>query len=122
MAALTAKDIDLAEIHDATSFAEIHLVEDLQFCAPGEGGPFAASGATRIDGEVAVNASGGLVARGHPIGATGIMMLNELAIQLRGEAGANQVANARIGLQENGGGLIGMDSAICSVMILEANR
>ena len=121
MAGLGPRDIDVVELHDATSFAEIHLVEDLQFCPEGQGGPYTASGATGIDGEVAVNPSGGLVARGHPVGATGIIMLNELAIQLRGEAGANQVKNARVGLQENGGGIIGMDNAICSVMILEAH-
>jgi acetyl-CoA acetyltransferase len=119
MAGLTAKDIDLVELHDATSFAEIHLIEDLQLCPEGMGGFYTAEGATAIDGEVAVNPSGGLVARGHPIGATGITMLNELAIQLRGEAGVNQVKDARIALQENGGGLIGMDNAVCSVMILE---
>ena len=119
MAGLTAKDVDIVELHDATSFAEIHLVEDLQFCPEGMGGFFTAEGATAIGGEVAVNPSGGLVARGHPIGATGITMLNELAIQLRGEAGVNQVKGARIGLQENGGGLIGMDVAVCSVMLLE---
>lgn len=116
---LKPADIDVVELHDATSIAEILLLEDLQLCKPGYGGPFTASGATALDGEVAVNPSGGLVARGHPIGATGIMMLNELSIQLRGEAGRNQVPNARVGLQENGGGLIGLDVAICGVTILE---
>lgn len=122
MAGVGPADIDVVELHDASSFAEIHLVEDLQFCRRGEGGPFTASGATRIGGQIPVNPSGGLVARGHPIGASGIMMLNELAIQLRGEAGPNQVANARLALQENGGGLIGLDFAVCSVMILEGLR
>ncbi len=122
MSGLTAKDIDLVELHDATSFAEIHVIEDLQLCPPGQGGVYTEQGATRIGGETPVNPSGGLVARGHPIGATGIMMLNELAIQLRGEAGANQVANARIALQENGGGLIGLDKAMCAITILEGNR
>lgn len=120
MAELEPKDIDVAELHDATSFAEIHLVEDLGFCPRGQGGPFTASNATSRNGQVPVNPSGGLVSRGHPIGATGLMMLNELCIQLRGEAGAMQVPNARVGLAENGGGLIGNDLAACAVTILEA--
>jgi acetyl-CoA acetyltransferase len=120
MAKLGPKDIDVVELHDATSFAEIHLVEDLGFCPRGQGGPFTASGETCRCGSVAVNPSGGLVSRGHPIGATGLMMLNELCIQLRGEAGGMQVPNARIGLAENGGGLIGNDLAACAVTILDA--
>jgi acetyl-CoA acetyltransferase len=119
MAGLTPKDIDVVELHDATSFAEIHMVEDLGLCARGQGGPFTASGATQRDGEIPVNPSGGLVSRGHPIGATGLMMLNELCLQLRGEAGGMQIPNARIGLAENGGGLICNDFAACAVTILE---
>ncbi|HYF27160.1 MAG TPA: thiolase family protein [Baekduia sp.] len=113
-------DVDLVELHDATSFAELHLVEDLGLCARGEGGPFTASGATARDGQVAVNPSGGLIARGHPIGATGILMLNEVALQLRGEAGDVQVpGDPRIGLIENGGGITGNDVAVCAVTVLE---
>lgn len=119
MASLTPSDLDLVELHDATSFAEIHLVEDLGLCERGQGGPFVASGATHIDGHIPVNPSGGLVSRGHPIGATGIMMLNELAVQLRGEAGKNQVPDARIALAENGGGLVGLDIAVTATTILE---
>ncbi len=122
MADLAASDIDLVELHDATSFAEIHLVEDLGLCARGEGGPFTASGATARDGKIPVNPSGGLVSRGHPIGATGLMMLNELSIQLRGEGGDIQVPEARIGMAENGGGIIGNDLAACAVTILEATN
>ena len=120
MAGLLASDIDFVELHDATSFAEIHLIEDLGLCPRGQGGPFTASGATERDGEIPVNPSGGLVSRGHPIGATGLMMLNELCVQLRGEAGAIQVPKARIGLAENGGGILGMDLAACAVTVLEA--
>ncbi len=120
MAELTPEDIDVVELHDATSFAEIHLVEDLGFCRRGEGGPFTASGATARDGMMPVNPSGGLVSRGHPIGATGLMMLNELCLQLRGEAGDLQVPGAQIGLAENGGGIIGNDLAACAVTILES--
>jgi acetyl-CoA acetyltransferase len=120
MAKLKPADVDLIELHDATAFAEIHLIEDLGLCPRGQGGPFTASGATARDGQIPVNPSGGLVSRGHPIGATGLMMMNELCIQLRGEAGPMQVPNARIALAENGGGLIGNDLAACAVTILEA--
>jgi acetyl-CoA acyltransferase len=120
MAQLEPEKIDVVELHDATSFAEIHLVEDLGFCPRGQGGPFTASGATSRYGQIPVNPSGGLVSRGHPIGATGLMMMNELCIQLRGEAGVMQVPYAHIGLAENGGGLIGNDLAACAVTILEA--
>lgn len=119
LAGVEPSDLDLVEVHDATSFAEIHLVEDLGLCSRGEGGPFTVSGATQPDGAIPVNPSGGLVARGHPIGATGIMMLNEVALQLRGEAGDIQVADARVGLAENGGGILGLDVAVCSTTILE---
>ncbi|MGH9746448.1 MAG: thiolase family protein [Candidatus Acidiferrales bacterium] len=120
MAKLDPSDIDLVELHDATSFAEIHLVEDLGFCARGEGGRFTESGVSARGGKIPVNPSGGLVSRGHPIGATGLMMLNELCIQLRGEAGEIQVDKARIGMAENGGGILGNDLAACAVTILEA--
>lgn len=119
MAQLEPKDIDVVELHDATSFAEIHLVEDLGFCPRGQGGPFTAADETSRHGRIPVNPSGGLVSRGHPIGATGLMMLNELCIQLRSEAGDMQVPDARIALAENGGGLIGNDLAACAVTILE---
>lgn len=118
-AGIAPRDVDFVELHDATSFAEIHLVEDLGFCPRGEGGAFTASGASARDGEMPVNASGGLVSRGHPIGATGIAMLNELALQLRGEAGEIQLPQVSVGLAENGGGIIGNDVAVSSVTILE---
>ncbi len=112
-------DIDLAEVHDATSFGEIYQMEMLRFCGEGEGGPFVASGATQLGGQLPVNTSGGLVSKGHPVGATGLSMLAELTTQLRGEAGERQVPGARIGLQENGGGLLGLEEAACSIVILE---
>jgi acetyl-CoA acetyltransferase len=71
-----------------------------------------------MGGERPVNLSGGLVSKGHPVGATGLSMVAELALQLRGEAGARQAAKARIALAENGGGVIGFDEAACSVLIL----
>lgn len=111
--------LDVIELHDASSFAEIHLVEDLGLAPRGEGGPFTVSGATAPDGAIPVNPSGGLVSRGHPLGATGLLMIREIALQLRGEAGDIQVPNAKVGLAENGGGVIGNDVALCAVTILE---
>jgi acetyl-CoA acyltransferase len=119
MAELGPDELDIVELHDATSFGEILAVEDLGLCPRGQGGPFTASGATARDGQIPVNPSGGLVSRGHPLGATGILMLNEVALQLRGEAAAIQVPGARIGLAENGGGMVGHDAALCAVTILE---
>jgi acetyl-CoA acyltransferase len=113
------QDLDLVELHDATSFAEIHLIEDLGLCPRGERGRFTESGATQRDGGIPVNPSGGLVSRGHPIGATGLMLLHEICLQLRGEAGSLQLPNPHVGLAENGGGLIGNDLAACAVTILE---
>lgn len=118
-AEITPAELDLVELHDAASFAEISLVEDLRLCERGEGGPFTASGATARDGQIPVNPSGGLVSRGHPLGATGLLMLHEVVLQLRHEAGDIQLPDARIGLAENGGGLLGLDNAVCSVTILE---
>lgn len=119
IAGLTPKDVDVAEVHDATSFSEIFQMEMLRLCGEGEGGPFVASGATTIGGTVPVNTSGGLVSKGHPVGATGLSMLSELVTQLRHEAGDRQVRGATIALQENGGGLLGLEEAACSITILE---
>ena len=112
-------DVDVAEVHDATSFCELYQVEMLGFCEPGQGGAFVASGATGPGGPIPVNTGGGLVSKGHPIGATGLSMIHELVTQLRGEAGVRQVPDARIALQENGGGVMGLEEAACSVTILE---
>jgi acetyl-CoA acetyltransferase len=109
----------LAEVHDATSFCEIYQSEMLRFCEIGQGGAFAASGASDLDGKVAINASGGLVSKGHPIGATGLSMCSEIISQLRGEAGPRQVMNARIGMQQNGGGIVGLEEFLCGIAIYE---
>lgn len=122
MAGLSPADIDLAEVHDATSFCELYQVEMLRFCEEGQGGAYVASGATSLGGERPVNLSGGLVSKGHPVGATGLSMIHELTTQLRGEAGERQAARARIALAENGGGVIGFDEAACAVTILESLR
>ncbi len=92
----------------------------LGFCGEGEGGDFVASGASGPGGRLPINTSGGLVSKGHPVGATGLSMLAELAEQLRKEAGERQVDDARYALAENGGGVMGFDEAACSVIILEA--
>jgi acetyl-CoA acetyltransferase len=113
-------DVDLLEVHDATSFGEISSLESLGFCEPGGGGPFVERGATGPGGSLPVNTSGGLISKGHPVGATGLSMVYELVTQLRGEAGGRQVPGARIGLQQNAGGMIGVDEAASSVMILES--
>ena len=113
------QDIDVAELHDATSYCEIYQTEMMGFCPDGQGGPFAESGATSLGGQIPVNTSGGLVSMGHPVGATGLAMVYELVTQLRHEAGPRQVPNAKLGLQQNGGGLMGLEEAACSVMILE---
>lgn len=120
MSGLSAADIHIAEVHDATSFCEIYQLEMLRFCAEGKGGEYVASGAATLGGERPVNLSGGLVSKGHPVGATGLSMIYELILQLRGEAGERQAPRARIGLAENGGGVIGFDEAACVVTILEA--
>jgi acetyl-CoA acetyltransferase len=122
MAGIGPEDIDVAEVHDATSFCELYQAEMLGFCAEGEGGKFIECGATMLDGKIPINTSGGLVSKGHPVGATGLSMLYELVTQLRGEAGPRQVKNAEFALQENGGGVIGLEEAACSVIILEKDR
>lgn len=122
MAGVGPEDISLAELHDATSWGELHQTESMGFCPVGEGGPFAESGATTLGGKKPINTSGGLECRGHPIGASGLAQIHELVLQLRGEAGARQVENARLGLAENGGGNIGVEEAAMCIHILEKVR
>ena len=118
-AGVQPQDIDLVELHDATSFCEIYQLEMLRLCAQGQGGRFVESGATALGGALPVNLSGGLVSKGHPIGATGLSMVYEVCLQLRGQAGERQAPDARLGLIENGGGVMGFDEAACAVHILE---
>ncbi len=118
-ASLDPKDISLAELHDATSYGELHQTEAMGFCPLGEGGIYAESGATVLGGKLPINTSGGLETRGHPIGASGLAQIYELGLQLRGEAGKRQVEGARIGLAENGGGSIGVEEAAMCIHILE---
>jgi acetyl-CoA acyltransferase len=111
-------EIDVAEVHDASAFAEILQTENLGLCEPGQGGWLAEHGETRLGGRIPVNTSGGLVSKGHPIGATGAIQIYELVTQLRGEAGKRQVGNARFAAAENGGGFYGLEEAATVVTIL----
>ena len=119
-AGIGPEDIDLVECHDATAFGEIQQSENLGFFDFGDGGPGAERGETQLGGRIPFNPSGGLESKGHPIGATGLGQIHELVTQLRGEAGPRQVAGARLALQENGGGLIGIEEAAVFVSVLEA--
>lgn len=104
MAGLTAKDIQFAEVHDCFTIAEIIAIEDLGFVQKGRGGFYTMEGATCLNGEKPVNTSGGLKSKGHPVGATGVAQLYDVALQIRGEAGERQVRNNEIGLAQNLGG------------------
>ena len=119
MAGITPQQVSVAEVHDATSFCEIYQAEMMGFCPIGQGGAHVASGATSLGGTQPINLSGGLVSKGHPVGATGLSMVHELALQLRGEAGERQHPGAHIGLAENGGGVMGFDEAACAVTLLQ---
>lgn len=119
MAGVGPNDINVAEIHDATAFGELHQSEALGFCPMGDGGLFAESGATTLGGKLPINTSGGLESRGHPIGASGLGQIHELVTQLRHEAGPRQVENCRLALAENGGGNLAYEEAAMGIHILE---
>jgi acetyl-CoA C-acetyltransferase/acetyl-CoA acyltransferase len=108
-------DVDVVELHDCFTGAEILATEALGFFERGEGGPAAAAGRTKLGGDLPVNPSGGLKAKGHPIGATGTAQIVELVTQLRGNAGERQVENPEVGLAHNLGG----DTATTLVSVLE---
>jgi acetyl-CoA acetyltransferase len=114
MAGIGPEDLDLVELHDCFATAEILHYENLFLCAEGEAGRMIDSGATALGGTIPVNVSGGLLSKGHPLGATGIANVYEVSTHLRGEAGKRQVPNARLGLTH----VIGLGSA-CGVHILE---
>lgn len=119
MAGIGPEDVDVVELHDATAFGELYQTEQMGFCPIGEGGPFAESGATSLGGRIPVNPSGGLMARGHPIGASGLAQIYELVTHLRGNAGKRQVEGCRIAMAENGGGFLGRGEAAMAIHILE---
>lgn len=104
MAGVTAQDIQFAEIHDCFTIAEIIATEDLGFVKKGEGGPYALEGRTCLKGERPVNTSGGLKSKGHPVGATGVAQICDVAAQIRGEAGERQIERHVLGLAQNLGG------------------
>jgi acetyl-CoA acyltransferase len=118
LAGIGPEDVDLAEVHDAAAPAELIIYEELGFCRPGDGPELLASGDTALGGRMPVNPSGGLLSKGHPIGATGCAQLVELVDQLRGRCGPRQVDRARVALAENGGGFLGNDPAAVVVTVL----
>jgi acetyl-CoA acyltransferase len=115
-------DIDLAEVHDATAFGELLAYEELGFCPRGQAAALVAAGDTSQGGRLPVNTSGGLESRGHPLAATGVAQLFELAMQLRHEAGERQVPDARLALAETAGGYVGDDSAAVAIVVLDRER
>lgn len=117
-AGVSPSDIHVAELHDATAPAELIHYENLSLCEPGGSAALLRSGATDIGGRISVNPSGGLLSRGHPLGATGAAQIIELTHQLRATAGARQRPNASVALAENNGGQMGPDAAVASATIL----
>jgi acetyl-CoA acetyltransferase len=118
-AGLGPDDLDVVELHDASAPAEVIAYEQLGLCPEGEGGALAESGETRLGGRLPVNTSGGLLRKGHPVGATGLAQVHELTLQLRGQAGPRQVEGARTALAQNGGGKKGNDAAAMLVTVLQ---
>jgi len=115
MAGVEPKDIDIAEVHDCFTIAEIIAYEDLGFCKQGEGGKFIEEGIPMLDGTLPINTSGGLKSKGHPVGATGVAQIYEIFLQLTGQAEKRQVEGCEIGLTHNVGG----SGASCFVHILK---
>jgi acetyl-CoA acetyltransferase len=117
MAGIGPQDLHVIEVHDATAPAELFAYEELGLCSAGEGGKLIDEGVTALGGRAPVNPSGGLLAKGHPVGATGVAQIAEIFWQLRGEAGKRQVAGARVGLTENGGGVLDGENAAAAVHV-----
>ncbi len=115
---IAPSEVSLAEVHDPTSPQELFDIEELGLAPPGGAIALTESGATALGGRLPVNVSGGLVARGHPVGATGVAQIAEIAEQIMGRAGTRQVEGARVGLAQMAGGLLGRDSAVAAVHIL----
>jgi acetyl-CoA acetyltransferase len=113
-------DLDVIELHDASAPSEVFAYESLSLCGKGEGGRLVEEGVTRLGGRCPVNTSGGLLRKGHPVGATGIAQIVELTEQLQGRSGERQVEGAKVALAHNGGGTIGPDAAAMCVTILKA--
>ncbi|OGK81776.1 MAG: thiolase [Candidatus Rokubacteria bacterium GWC2_70_16] len=118
IAGIGPEELHVVELHDATAPAELFLYEEIGLCAEGDGPRLLGSGATALGGRMPVNPSGGLLSKGHPVGATGCAQLVELTDQLRERCGHRQRPGARVALMENGGGFVGRDLAAAAVMIL----
>jgi acetyl-CoA acetyltransferase len=119
VAGLGPESLDCVEVHDAAASAELVIYEQLGLAEPGAGGALVRSGDTELGGRMPVNTSGGLLARGHPIGATGLAQVVEIILQLRGAAGRRQVPDARVGLTQNAGGWHGRDNVVSVVHVFE---
>ncbi len=119
-AGIGPEDVNVAEVHDGMAPAELKLYEELGLCEPGGAGRMIDEGITSLTGRIPVNPSGGLAAKGHPVGATGLAQIAEIVWQLRGEAGERQVRNnPKVGMTENAGGWTSDDNAACAVTILK---
>lgn len=119
-AGIGPEDLDVIELHDASAPSEIFTYESLSLCDKGAGGSLIDEGVTRLGGRCPVNTSGGLLRKGHPVGATGIAQIVELTEQLQGRSGSRQVEGAKVALAHNGGGTIGPDAAAMCVTILKS--
>lgn len=118
-AGIGPEDVDVAEVHDAFAISELMYCEALGFCSTGLARDLVGSGETKITGRIPVNPSGGLLAKGHPVGATGVAQLCEAVWQLRGQAGPRQVASPRVALTHcTGGGISGLDHGACTVHVV----
>lgn len=118
-ASLAPQDLDLVELHDAFTIGELLYYEALGLAEDGDGPRLIHDGVTRLNGNLPVNVSGGLLSKGHPLGATGTAQIVEVTAHLRGEAGQRQVADAKVGLCHcTGGGISGMDHGACSIHVL----
>ncbi len=120
---LSAEDVDVIEVHDATASAELEAYEHLGLAPPGEGHRLIAEGTTMLGGALPVNTGGGLLSRGHPVGATGVLQVVELVAQLRGRAGERQVdLDPQLALAQNAGGFVEGDNAVGVITVLERER
>ena len=121
LAGVGPDDLDVIELHDASAPAELIEYEELGLCKVGEGGKLIEDGVTSLEGRTPVNPSGGLLSKGHPIGATGCAQLTEIVWQLRGDAGERQVKDgkAKVGLAQNGGGMMKGEAAAMAIHVLE---
>ncbi|MDP6347734.1 MAG: thiolase family protein, partial [Dehalococcoidia bacterium] len=119
LAGVGPENIDVIEVHDAMAPAELMIYEELGLCGPNEGPMLIEEGATTLKGRIPVNPSGGLAAKGHPVGATGLAQISEIVWHLRGQAGARQVEGAKVGMVHNVGGFVEWDNAANTITILK---